>query len=328
MLARDPGAPGSVGTIGVTMLSRYARFAQALELTLYVVAGTWLSLRHDWPAWAVVVAAIACVLLFRLGIVATSVALGLRYRSPRTADDALDFAGLVRYFASEYRAWLEFNLCATPWDAWWLRPDSELAATESMPVMFVHGYFSNRGCFRPLVRAIEARVAGPVVAPNFRTWFASIEAFEEEIHAAIERVVAATGQPRVFVVAHSMGGLGMRTYFVRRGARRVAGMVTIACPHHGTALARLGSGENARQMRQGSVFLSELARIEETSIRPPIVSIYSRHDNLVSPQESARLPGARNVVLKGYGHLGLLAAPEVPVVVEAAMREAGVAFRT
>ncbi len=309
------------------MLSRYIRLAQALELALYVVAGAWLCLRHDWPLWAIVIAAITCVFLFRLGIVATSVALGYRYRSPRNGADTLDFAGLLRYFASEYRAWLEFNLCATPWDAKWLRRDPELVPTDAMPVLFVHGYFSNRGCFRPLVRAIEARVAGPVVVPNFRTWFASIEAFEEEIHAAIERVAAATGQSRVFVVAHSMGGLGMRTYFVRRGSRRVAGLVTIACPHHGTALARLGSGENARQMRQGSVFLSELARMEEMANRPPILSIYSRHDNLVSPQESARLAGARNVVLKGYGHLGLLAASEVPGAVEEAMREAGVAFR-
>lgn len=311
MLACDP------------MLSRYARFAQLLELTLYGVAGAWLYQVHGWSMAAIVALALANAFAVRLAIVATSIALGYRHRSPRDEANQLDARGTWRYLVGECRAWFVFNLVAVPWDRWWVRPDPPPTLTERVPVLLVHGYFSNRGYFRALVRALEAHGAGPVYTPNFRTWFASIEALEEEIHRAIEGITAATGQPRVFVVAHSMGGLGMRAYLVRRGAAKVAGLVTLATPHAGTALARFGSGENARQMRRGSVFLGELVRMEEMAPHPPTSSIWSCHDNLVAPQESSRLPWARNECVPGFGHISLLDAPEVHARVFAAMREAG-----
>ena len=305
------------------MLSRYARFAQLLELTLYVVAGVWLHRGHGWTVPAIAAAALGTMLAMRLAIVLTSVALGHRHRSPRDAAHQVDARGALRYFLREYRAWLVFNLVGMPWDRWWVRPDPPLAPAGHMPILLVHGYFSNRGYFRELVRELEARGAGPVFTPNLRSWFASIEAQEEEIHAAIERITAAAGQPRVCVVAHSMGGLAMRAYLVRRGAGKVAGLVTLASPHGGTALARFGSGENARQMRRGSVFLAELLRMEETAPHPPAWSIWSCHDNLVAPQESSRLPWARNECVVGLGHVSLLDAPEVHARVVAALREAG-----
>lgn len=304
------------------MLSRYARFAQLLELVLYGVAGAWLHQRHGWGVAAIAAAAVASLLAARLAIVATSVALGQRHRSPRDAAHQLDARAALRYFAGEYRAWLVFNLVGMPWDRWWVRPDPPLAPAAGMPVLLVHGYFANRGYFRELARALEAGGAGPVYAPNFRTWFASIEAFEEEIHAAIERITRATGQPRVFVVAHSMGGLGMRAYLVRRGARKVAGLVTLATPHGGTVLARLGSGENARQMRRGSVFLTELVRMEELAQHPPTLSVWTCHDNLVAPQESSKLAWARNECVTGVGHVAMLESPEVHAKILAALREA------
>ena len=311
MLACDP------------MLSRYARLAQLLELTLYVVAGAWLYQRHGWRLPAIVAAAVGTLFAVRVAIVGMSVALGHRHRSPRDAAHQLDCKGAVRYFLGEYRAWLVFNLVGMPWDRWWVRPDPPPASADRMPVLLVHGYFSNRGYFRSLVRALEGAGSGPVFTPNFRSWFASIESLEEGIHAAIERITAGTGQARIFVVAHSMGGLGMRAYLVRHGAGKVAGLVTLATPHGGTVLARLGSGENARQMRRGSVFLTELVRMEEMAEHPPALSVWTCHDNLVAPQESSRLPWARNESVAGVGHIAMLEAPEVHAKILAAMREAG-----
>jgi predicted alpha/beta hydrolase family esterase len=310
------------------MLSRYARFAQVLEILLYAVAVAWLHQGHGWSFPAALTAAVAVALLARLAIVATSTMLGHLNRSPRPAERQLDGRGTLRYFLAEYRAFCTFNFLALPWDRWWLGPEPAAAKSDVMPVLLVHGYFSNRGYFRHLARRIAAFSGATIYAPNFRTWFASIESFEDEIHAAIERMCAETGQPKVFVVAHSMGGLGMRAYLVRRGVRRVAGLVTLATPHCGTVLARLGAGENARQMRQGSVFLSELERMEEIAAHPPTVSIYSAHDNLVAPQDCSKLEWAnRNVALAGYGHLTILCAPEAWPPIEAAMRSAGAVAR-
>ena len=305
------------------MLSRYARFALFLELVLYAVAGVWLHQEYGWSVVAIVFAAVAAVLSSRLAIVGTSMVLGYLHRSPREPAHRLGPGPAVRYFAREYLAWLEFNLVGMPWDRWWLRPDPPLAPCERMPVLLVHGYFSNRGYFRALARNLERLGAGPVYAPNFRSWFASIEVFEDQLHAQIERIATGTGHEKLFVIAHSMGGLAMRAYLVRHGTRRVASLVTLATPHRGTALARFGSGENARQMRYGSVFLSQLTHMEDLAKPPPTLSVYTRHDNLVAPQDSACLDWARNVALSGHGHLSLMETPQLEPLLVEAMREAG-----
>jgi triacylglycerol esterase/lipase EstA (alpha/beta hydrolase family) len=104
-----------------------------------------------------------------------------------------------------------------------------------------------------------------------------------------------------------MGGLAARHYIREHGAGRVAKLVTIASPHHGTMLAAMGLGLNAREMHRGSAFLESLSANE--AAHPPDVdatSIYSPHDNLVSPQDTSRLAWARNVAIPGVGHVHLL----------------------
>ncbi|HEX4944527.1 MAG TPA: alpha/beta fold hydrolase, partial [Usitatibacteraceae bacterium] len=120
-------------------------------------------------------------------------------------------------------------------------------------------------------------------------------------------VTQATGQGRAILVCHSMGGLAARAYLRAHGADRVAGIVTLGSPHHGTVLAVLGAGRNARQMRIGSDFLRDLERSEgEGGPGCAAVSVYTVHDNLVAPQDSSRLAWARNVSLHGVGHLAML----------------------
>jgi hypothetical protein len=60
-------------------------------------------------------------------------------------------------------------------------------------------------------------------------------------------------------------------------------------------------------MRPGSEFLRGLE--ESESAAPPAcpaLSLYTVHDNLVSPQASSHLPWARNVRIAGVGHLAML----------------------
>ena len=88
--------------------------------------------------------------------------------------------------------------------------------------------------------------------------------------------------------------------------------MTLGSPHHGTALAQLGVGMNARQMRLDAGFLGELERSESGSGPGcEALSVYSVHDNLVSPQDSSHLAWARNVAVHGVGHLAMLADSRV-----------------
>jgi triacylglycerol esterase/lipase EstA (alpha/beta hydrolase family) len=214
------------------------------------------------------------------------------------------------------------QLVEFPFHRWVLRADPAGNAPQRTPVVLVHGYYSNRGYFRHLVRALEGRGVAPLFTPNFTSVFASIERFASELHAEIERICAATGAAQVVLVCHSMGGLAARSYLARHGAARVRKLVTIASPHGGTVHAHLGAGENGRQMRRASAFLGAL-RDREAGRGPgcAATSIYTPQDNLVAPHESSLLPWARNVALPGLGHVEILRSERLARELEAELRE-------
>src|SRR6185312_915916 len=109
----------------------------------------------------------------------------------------------------------------------------------------------------------------------------------------------------------SMGGLVARAYLRRHGHQHIARVITLGTPHHGTALAHLGPGSNAAQMRRDSEWLGSLAASEANTQRTLFSSIYSVHDNIIAPQDSSELPGARNLVFGAIGHVALGSHPEI-----------------
>ena len=292
------------------MPARLVRFTLALELVAYVTLGAWLSGVAGWTLLEVVALALALALGVRFLLVCFTSLLGWIFCSPCAPEYRIGIAGVPRLVLGEYGALLCGNLWYLPWDSVAMRREPEPAPAARPPVVLVHGYMSNRGFFGPLQRWLGDQGVAPVFAPNFHVLFDSIEQFAVELHEEIERIARDTGQPRVVLVCHSMGGLAARRYLQDRGAARIARLVTIASPHHGTAVAKMGLGLNARQMSPGSDFLRELERAEAAT--PPAVealSIWSPHDNLVSPQDTSRLPWAREHVIPGVAHVGLLSSP-------------------
>jgi triacylglycerol esterase/lipase EstA (alpha/beta hydrolase family) len=208
-----------------------------------------------------------------------------------------------------------------------LRRDPEPRPGGAIPIILTHGYFANRGYFAPLVRGLEARGAAPLFTPNLASTFTTIERYAEELHAEIERIAAASGQAQVILIAHSMGGLGARAYLCAHGSARVRKLITIASPHHGTVHARLGTGENAKQMRRGSRFLEALC--EKEGERGPgceVTSIYTPHDNLAAPPDTSVLPWAKNIAIPGRGHVDILGSAQLLEIVVAELRGCGVAL--
>jgi triacylglycerol esterase/lipase EstA (alpha/beta hydrolase family) len=289
------------------MLARVVLFSLVLEAALYAALAAWLRAEWNWSLPAVACLALGLLLGSRLALVCLSAWLAWMHRSPCAPEHCIGFGRTMRYLAGEYRALLADNLYYLPWANRVLRPDPAPASCDRVPTVLVHGYMSNRGYFTPMVRMLEAAGLDQVHAPSFRVLFTPIEHFAGELHEAIERVATGCGRPKVNLVCHSMGGLAARHYLREHGAGRVAKLVTIASPHHGTLLAAMGLGLNARQMHRGSRFLAALAASEAAA--PPGVdatSVYSPHDNLVSPQDTSRLDWARNVAIPGVGHIAIL----------------------
>ena len=118
------------------------------------------------------------------------------------------------------------------------------------------------------------------------------------------------GPGKVIVIAHSMGGLVARAYLRRYGAAKVARVLTIGSPHHGSVFASCFPGVCLAQMRLGNPWLARLnAAPRDPALR--FVSLWSWHDSMVAPQTSSELPGAVDVPLIGIGHNALLGDAQV-----------------
>lgn len=149
--------------------------------------------------------------------------------------------------------------------------------------------------------------------------------------SAVKAVVRRTGTQSVDVVGYSAGGvvarLWAKQYDGDRFARRI---VTLGSPQHGTALAALGSllaGEcptACQQLISTSPLLSQLNARPEVPAGPEFVSLWTSHDQVVLPPESAELVGALDIEIQSVcpasavDHTGL---PTDPLVARMVLAE-------
>lgn len=172
-------------------------------------------------------------------------------------------------------------------------------------VLLVHGFMCNRGIWNRWLPRLTRRGV-PVVAVDLEPVFGSIDDYVPCIEAGIERLERATGVAPI-VVAHSMGGLALRGWWARTGnAARVHRAITIATPHHGAWMARLGTTPAARQMRVGSRWLQQLEAAEPRERASRFTCFYSQADNMVFPPVTATLDGADNRHLRAVAHVRMI----------------------
>lgn len=264
---------------------------------------------------------LACIVLVRAAINVNNFAMSRRFGSAVPPEHRLEFRQRLRLFADEFRA----SMLATSWLLPRGLPRTRIHPGSPVPpVLLLHGYGCNSGYWTPLIRLLDReRISHASI--DLEPLTASIDDYVPLVAAAVDALCAQAGAERVLIVAHSMGGLVARAYLRAHGARRIAHVYTLGTPHHGTALANLGPGLNAVQMRRldggNNAWLSALAAGETPATRALITSIYTHHDNIVAPQSSSRLPGARNIDIGGVGHVALASNPRVLTIL---MRELAV----
>jgi triacylglycerol lipase len=214
----------------------------------------------------------------------------------------------------EWLAYLALFVVIQPLARLWMSGDAvgRLAPGQTA-IVLVHGYFCNRAFWWRLRRALRARRFA-VATIDLEPPFASIDRFADALAARIEALRAETGAERVVLIGHSMGGLVARAYLARHGAGRVERLLTLGAPHHGTRIAWVTPGRNGRQMRSGSEWL---AALNAHAPAVPALSIWSALDEFIVPQESARLPGAREVVVPALGHVAMAFSPAIRAIVMA-----------
>jgi pimeloyl-ACP methyl ester carboxylesterase len=292
----------------ILLLLLQAAFAGLLAIGLY----------YWWrPAWEATLSApstvavylafgLLVVVLVRLFISANNFYLSWRAGSITPPDHALNPRSAASLF------WQEFHSSMLTSSYYMLRPIGMQVHPEArgLPVLLIHGYVCNSGYWLPMSKLLkQARISHYGI--DLEPPGASIDDYAPQVQAAVARLRKETGSEKVIIVGHSMGGLVARAYLRRYGDAGIARVITLGTPHHGTALAHFGPGSNAAQMRRDSAWLASLAASEANTQRMLISSIYSVHDNIIAPQDSSDLPGARNLVFGAIGHVALGRHPDI-----------------
>ena len=266
----------------------------ALETAAYLAFGRHF-LHLAWPL--AIIGAINCLLGLRFWMNATTWFFAMKFASPAPA---LGFGKRLAIMTGEYFAFLLTFLLVIPFERLWMPADRLLPGKK--PILLVHGYGCSRGVWWLLRRRLEA--AGHSVATvSLAPPYTSMGKLVPLLNQRIEEVCTATGSKQVTLVGHSMGGLICRSYLARHGIERVDRLFTLATPHAGSLLSRIGLGQNSREMTPGSLWLRDMAT---EPIRIPAVSLRNAYDNYVMPQDNQRLPGARDVELPAVGHIAML----------------------
>lgn len=301
------------------MLAAALRVVLLALVALGAIAAASLGAGHGWGARSLVFLAVVAGPALTVSLLAASLA--WLNRSP--APPALRIGWLARvgcvvieafWFAVVYLVLQAFPRLCLPREAG--QPVGERFA-----VLLVPGFMCNAGLWAWFARALRRR-GHAVFTHTPEPVFGPIDGYADALAARIAALSAAAGDRKVALVGHSMGGLIARSYLRQHGAARVACLVTLGSPHHGSALAPFGYGANAREMRRTAAWLGGLAAFEEGRFAVPVTSIFSYQDNFVVPQISSELAGAANVPLAGLGHMSLVFSPRVLARVEEALATA------
>jgi triacylglycerol esterase/lipase EstA (alpha/beta hydrolase family) len=191
----------------------------------------------------------------------------------------------------------------------WVLPRCTAAAAQG-PIILVHGWGLNRGCWWLLRRRLRRDGWGPVCAVDYRSINADIEAAARQLRDVVESIDREHPAKPLTLIGHSLGGLVIRCFARRYPAPRVRRIVTIGTPHFGTELARLPSPTH-RRLAPGSALLAALNAGDRLPQQFDVIAIHSSFDAMVLPASSAHYPLAFNIQLNDVGHNALLFSAKV-----------------
>ncbi|MEE4379084.1 MAG: alpha/beta fold hydrolase [Candidatus Competibacteraceae bacterium] len=303
------------------MLARLLLKGLAIEVLLYGIGG-WLLWRYaGYSPGILIVLAVVTLLGIRLVSVGILCAIGWIYRAERPVERRIGLWQSVRLFGAEWLSMLALYLFFQPLGPWLTRTGRHSADhSTATPILLIHGYTCNAGFWWALERFLRKRGLNNLFTITLEPVFGDIDDYARQVAERVENLCKATGAEHIILVGHSMGGLVARAYLHRYGERnRVAGIISLGSPHHGSLHARfaLVQARNVEQMSPNNAWLAELNADEDRNAPVPMVSIYSDHDELVTPQTSARLryTNSRNISVMGVGHLAMAFEPSLHTVV-------------
>ena len=281
-----------------------------VEVALYGAVGRHIYLARGWSLPCAIALPVGIYVGVRIVLVAAEFLLARWQGSPIPEALRLPASRRLAMYLRELGGWLLMFTFVLPF-VFSRRSVLDRVAgktsDDAPPVLLIHGLACNRGNWFWFRRQLEQR-GFRVYTVDCTPPFTRIASYAPQIAQAVDEILKDTGAEQLVIVGHSMGGLVARTYLDQFGSARIAHVITLGAPHLGTWITRLGFSPNVRDMAQDSLWLAELrAREAGRSAQPykDFTCVYTYHDNLVTPQTNAALPGAAHIAVSGIGHLSL-----------------------
>jgi hypothetical protein len=231
-----------------------------------------------------------------------------------------------RSLFGEFGAGIRVFIFRQPWTTKTPTLQATTGASKRVPVVLVHGYLCNHRIWDDMVAVLRAN-GHDVFSVNLEPIFCSIDEYAPIIERAVNELLRHSGQQKVALVGHSMGGLAIRAWLRVHGSQRVARILTLGTPHAGTKIARGTPTANGRQMTWRSGWLQELATFETEAIRALMLIALTPQDNIVFNQRDQVLEGISPVIFEGIGHVQMCLEPSVIAWVKDRLAELGTVSR-
>lgn len=196
------------------------------------------------------------------------------------------------------------------------------------PVLLVHGLYHNPAAWLLFGRRLARQGYDNLYTASYGSWTTVFPEIVQSVGRTLERVLAENPGQRVLLCGHSLGGLVIRALLAEeRFAGCVAGVVTLAAPHRGSALGCIAVGRLGRSLRPGDPLFRRLAALREPGDVPRL-ALYAPLDNMVMPLRGLRpgRPGWREERLPlRLSHVGMIYSRSLAARVAAFFREIGAA---
>ncbi len=199
-----------------------------------------------------------------------------------------------------------------PWMRHPVRPADDNTASRT-PVLLIHGLFHTPSAWLLLIMKLRQASWNTLYTFKYSSWHTGISELREQLILEIRRIATESGNKKIILIGHSLGGLLARTVAADPRCREhLAAVVTLGAPHHGSKLAAVGIGNLARSLHVASNDMREIPDFDGPPVMP-CLSLFSPVDNMVLPHASLRLnlPGWQEEETAPVSHVFMLYAPDV-----------------
>jgi triacylglycerol lipase len=173
------------------------------------------------------------------------------------------------------------------------------------PVVMTHGFLGHADMLRPIARALLNNGWGRVVRLGYPSTSLDLEGIIDRLR---ETVLPLARESKVDLIGHSLGAVACRAWIkCLDGEQYVRRFISLGGPHAGTNIYRLAPQQLRDALAPDGAWVK---RCNEGPEPVPTTVIRARYDQHILPPEAAQIPGAEELLLKTYGHNGLLWAKE------------------